>query len=133
MCECLISLYVSLRRSLCSIFLSKMSLFCSFFFSEFAAYYPVSCCWAASVHQVAGGNSIFNVIVDTDNTAAKLMSMLERRRLGRVTFMPLNRLKGREGRRFQIPPEMPVAHLIDVSGVVQRSKSGQGVKSIHYM
>lgn len=69
----------------------------------------------ATAVEVAGGNSIFNVIVDTDNTAAKLMSMLERRRLGRVTFMPLNRLKGREGRRFQIPPEMPVAHLIDAS------------------
>lgn len=66
--------------------------------------------------QVAGGNSIFNVIVDTDDTAAKLMHLLERRKLGRVTFMPLNRLRGREERRFQIPmdEEVQVAHLIEV-------------------
>ncbi|CAN0364813.1 unnamed protein product, partial [Hapterophycus canaliculatus] len=49
----------------------------------------------ATAVEVAGGNSIFNVIVDNDNTAAKLMSLLEKRKLGRVTFMPLNQLARR--------------------------------------
>uniref|UniRef100_A0A7S4I268 Structural maintenance of chromosomes protein n=1 Tax=Odontella aurita TaxID=265563 RepID=A0A7S4I268_9STRA len=42
--------------------------------------------------EVAAQNSLFHVIVDTDATAAKLMKRLEEDRLGRVTFLPLNRL-----------------------------------------
>lgn len=67
----------------------------------------------ASVPQVAAGNAIFNLIVDTDDTAARLVHLLERRRLGRVTFMPLNRLSTREDARF--PANDEVVHLIDVS------------------
>jgi structural maintenance of chromosome 3 (chondroitin sulfate proteoglycan 6) len=46
--------------------------------------------------EVAAGNSLFNVVVDTDETAAKLMKRLEEERGGgggRVCFMPLNRLR----------------------------------------
>ncbi len=42
--------------------------------------------------EAAAQNSLFHVIVDTDATAAKLMKRLERERLGRVTFLPLNQL-----------------------------------------
>lgn len=42
--------------------------------------------------EAAAQNSLFHVIVDTDETAAKLMKRLERERLGRVTFLPLNQL-----------------------------------------
>lgn len=66
------------------------------------------------MRQVAAGNSIFNVIVDTDVTAAKLMTLLEKRRQGRVTFMPLNRLDRRDYPRNPVSRE--VVHLIDVSG-----------------
>ena len=47
----------------------------------------------ATAVEVAAQNSLFHVIVDTDNTAAKLMKRLEREKLGRVTFLPLNRLR----------------------------------------
>jgi len=43
--------------------------------------------------EVSAQNSLFHVIVDTDGTAAKLMKRLEKDRLGRVTFLPLNRLR----------------------------------------
>lgn len=43
--------------------------------------------------EVAAQNSLFHVIVDTDGTAARLMKRLEKDRLGRVTFLPLNRLR----------------------------------------
>lgn len=43
--------------------------------------------------EVAANNALFHVIVDTDATAAKLMKRLERERLGRVTFLPLNQLR----------------------------------------
>ena len=43
--------------------------------------------------EVAAGNSLFHVVVDTDETAAFLMKELERRKAGRLTFLPLNRLR----------------------------------------
>mmetsp|Transcript_23269 Transcript_23269/g.34155 ORF Transcript_23269/g.34155 Transcript_23269/m.34155 type:complete len:1343 (-) Transcript_23269:210-4238(-) len=43
--------------------------------------------------EVAAGNSLFHVIVDTDATAAMLMKELERRKAGRLTFLPLNQLR----------------------------------------
>lgn len=42
---------------------------------------------------MAGAHSLTNVVVDTDDTAALLMKRLEERHGGRVTFMPLNRLR----------------------------------------
>jgi structural maintenance of chromosome 3 (chondroitin sulfate proteoglycan 6) len=41
-------------------------------------------------------HSLFHVVVDTDETASRLLELLNRDRLGRVTFMPLNRLKPKE-------------------------------------
>jgi len=43
--------------------------------------------------EVAAQNSLFHVIVDTDTTAATLMTRLEQEKLGRVTFLPLNQLR----------------------------------------
>ncbi|KAK9764937.1 Structural maintenance of chromosomes protein 3 [Basidiobolus ranarum] len=43
--------------------------------------------------EVTAGGSLFHVVVDTDDTATKVLEALNRERVGRVTFMPLNRLK----------------------------------------
>jgi len=43
--------------------------------------------------EVAAGNQLFQVVVDNDNVAAKLLTELQRANAGRVTFMPLNRLR----------------------------------------
>jgi structural maintenance of chromosome 3 (chondroitin sulfate proteoglycan 6) len=43
--------------------------------------------------EVAAGNQLFHVVVDTDATAAKLMQKLEQGRLGRLTFLPLSKLR----------------------------------------
>jgi structural maintenance of chromosome 3 (chondroitin sulfate proteoglycan 6) len=43
--------------------------------------------------EVAAGNQLFHVVVDTDATAAKLMKKLEQDRLGRLTFLPLSKLR----------------------------------------
>ncbi|PPR05869.1 hypothetical protein CVT24_006623 [Panaeolus cyanescens] len=45
-----------------------------------------------AVEQTAG-NSLFHVVVDSDNTASKVLDVMIREKHGRVTFMPLNRLK----------------------------------------
>ena len=43
--------------------------------------------------EVAAGNALFYVVVETDTIAATLIKELERRKAGRLTFLPLNRLR----------------------------------------
>nr|WJN25090.1 cohesin complex subunit [Pseudozyma thailandica] len=46
--------------------------------------------------EVTAGASLFHVVVDTDETASKLLEVMNREKSGRVTFMPLNRLHPKE-------------------------------------
>jgi structural maintenance of chromosome 3 (chondroitin sulfate proteoglycan 6) len=43
--------------------------------------------------EIAAQNALFHVVVDTDATAARLMKRLEDGKLGRVTFLPLTKLR----------------------------------------
>eukprot|EP01122_Echinamoeba_exundans_P002099 TRINITY_DN12063_c0_g1_i1.p1 TRINITY_DN12063_c0_g1~~TRINITY_DN12063_c0_g1_i1.p1 ORF type:complete len:1207 (+),score=282.20 TRINITY_DN12063_c0_g1_i1:89-3709(+) len=43
--------------------------------------------------EVAAGNSLFHVVVDSDRTATRLVNTLNDEKGGRVTFIPLNRLE----------------------------------------
>ena len=43
--------------------------------------------------ETAAGNQLFQMVVDTDETASRLCAELAKANAGRVTFMPLNRLK----------------------------------------
>ena len=43
--------------------------------------------------EVTAGNSLFHYVVDNDDTATRVMEILNKERAGRITFMPLNRLK----------------------------------------
>jgi structural maintenance of chromosome 3 (chondroitin sulfate proteoglycan 6) len=55
----------------------------------------------ATAAEVTAGASLFNIVVDSDETAARILDRMTRNRLpGRVTFMPLNRLSER-------PPRYP--------------------------
>ena len=38
-------------------------------------------------------HSLFHVVVDNDETASAILAVLIKERLGRITFIPLNRLK----------------------------------------
>ncbi len=42
--------------------------------------------------EVTAGNSLFQVVVDTDETATKILDVMLSEKSGRVTFVPLNRL-----------------------------------------
>ncbi|KAI0030417.1 hypothetical protein K488DRAFT_30253, partial [Vararia minispora EC-137] len=42
--------------------------------------------------ELTAGNSLFHVVVDTDQTASRVLDVMLKERTGRVTFMPLNRL-----------------------------------------
>jgi structural maintenance of chromosome 3 (chondroitin sulfate proteoglycan 6) len=61
--------------------------------------------------EVAAQNSLFHVIVDNDNTAARLMNRLEKDKLGRVTFLPLNKLRVEN---VQYPDNNDVKPLLDL-------------------
>lgn len=43
--------------------------------------------------EVTAGASLFHVVVDTDGTATKLVDLMNKERTGRLTFIPLNRIK----------------------------------------
>ncbi|UZJ51798.1 hypothetical protein CBS101457_001118 [Exobasidium rhododendri] len=43
--------------------------------------------------EVTAGQSLFHVVVDTDETASRLLQVMNQESSGRVTFIPLNRIK----------------------------------------
>ncbi|KAI9351904.1 RecF/RecN/SMC [Pilaira anomala] len=45
--------------------------------------------------EVAVGPSLFHVVVDTDETASRLLDIMSKEHAGRITFIPLNRVKPR--------------------------------------
>ncbi|PWW77459.1 chromosome segregation protein sudA [Tuber magnatum] len=47
--------------------------------------------------EVTAGQSLFHYVVDNDETATIVLQQLQREKAGRITFMPLNRLKPRLG------------------------------------
>eukprot|EP00771_Trimastix_marina_P001020 gnl/Trimastix_PCT/2064.p1 GENE.gnl/Trimastix_PCT/2064~~gnl/Trimastix_PCT/2064.p1 ORF type:complete len:1189 (+),score=483.16 gnl/Trimastix_PCT/2064:114-3680(+) len=49
----------------------------------------------ATAVEVTAGNSLFHVVVDTDETASRLLEALQTENVGRITFMPLNRLRAK--------------------------------------
>lgn len=51
--------------------------------------------------EVTAGNSLFHYVVDTDETATKVLAILNEQRAGRVTFMPLNRLSSKPANKPQ--------------------------------
>ncbi|KAL1296696.1 hypothetical protein AAFC00_000172 [Neodothiora populina] len=59
--------------------------------------------------EVTAGNSLFHYVVDTDETASRVLEILQREKAGRVTFMPLNRLKPKPA---NIPKANDAVHLI---------------------
>lgn len=52
--------------------------------------------------EVTANASLFHIVVDTDETASKVLEIMNRDQSGRVTFMPLHRLKPKQ-------PEYPSA------------------------
>ncbi len=62
----------------------------------------------ATAVEATAGNSLFHYVVDNDETASKVLQILQKERSGRVTFMPLNRLKPRLGTFPQAADAVPM-------------------------
>lgn len=52
--------------------------------------------------------SLFHVVVDTDETASKVLDIMLKEKVGRVTFMPLNRLKPKPVAYPNAPDAIPL-------------------------
>ncbi|KAG9786670.1 Chromosome segregation protein sudA [Exophiala dermatitidis] len=62
--------------------------------------------------EVTAGNSLFHYVVDNDDTATRVMEILNRERAGRITFMPLNRLKPKTANFPNAQDARPLMSLI---------------------
>ncbi|GJJ08490.1 hypothetical protein Clacol_002708 [Clathrus columnatus] len=58
------------------------------------------------------GVSLFHVVVDTDETASRVLDVMLKEKTGRVTFMPLNRLKPKPINYPQAPDAIPLIDKI---------------------
>ncbi|CAG8531230.1 2193_t:CDS:10 [Ambispora leptoticha] len=71
--------------------------------------------------EVTAGQSLFHMVVDTDDTASRVLEELNRDRNGRVTFMPLNRLRPKT---FDYPRSdeiKPMLEVIQFDGMFQKA------------
>ncbi|CAE7135963.1 unnamed protein product [Rhizoctonia solani] len=65
--------------------------------------------------------SLFHVVVDTDATAQKVLEVLQREKSGRVTFMPLNRLKPKSVPFPQAPDALPLIDRLQFDPLHRRA------------
>jgi len=59
--------------------------------------------------EVTAGTSLFNYVVDTDETATRILEILKKENGGRMTFVPLNQIKIRP---VNIPKASDAVHLL---------------------
>lgn len=78
--------------------------------------------------EVVAGNSLFHVVVDTDETASVIMKELARTNGGRVTFMPLNRLLGGQQ---EFPDPLEFEHIPLLSKIKHdKARVGAAMKQV---
>ncbi|MCJ1476619.1 Structural maintenance of chromosomes protein 3 [Lambiella insularis] len=71
--------------------------------------------------EVAAGNSLFHYVVDNDDTASKVLEILQRERAGRITFMPLNRLRPKTANVPKANDAIPIIEKIKFEPQYQRA------------
>jgi structural maintenance of chromosome 3 (chondroitin sulfate proteoglycan 6) len=71
--------------------------------------------------EVTAGNSLFHVVVDNDETATKVLEILNKEKSGRVTFMPLNRLKAKNANIPQSNDSIPMINKIKYDAQYERA------------
>ncbi|GAB2285662.1 Structural maintenance of chromosomes protein 3, partial [Dionaea muscipula] len=71
--------------------------------------------------EVTAGNSLFHVVVDSDETATQIIRHLNSSKGGRVTFMPLNKVKPPHVTYPQIPEAVPLLKRLNYSEVYKKA------------
>ena len=71
--------------------------------------------------EVTAGNSLFHYVVDNDDTATKVMEILNKDRSGRITFMPLNRLQPKTANFPNAQDARPLMSLIKYDKMYEKA------------
>ena len=71
--------------------------------------------------EVTAGNSLFHYVVDNDETATKVLEILQKERAGRVTFMPLNRLKPKTGNIPKANDSIPMIEKLQFDPIYEKA------------
>ncbi|GAA5798475.1 hypothetical protein HPULCUR_003879 [Helicostylum pulchrum] len=71
--------------------------------------------------EVAVGASLFHVVVDTDETATRILDIMSKERAGRVTFIPMNRVKPRSAEYPQKDDAVPLISQLQFDSQYQKA------------
>jgi structural maintenance of chromosome 3 (chondroitin sulfate proteoglycan 6) len=71
--------------------------------------------------EVTAGQSLFHYVVDTDETATKVLEILQKEKAGRVTFMPLNRLRSRPLNMPRASDTIPMIEKLEYDPAYERA------------
>ena len=71
--------------------------------------------------EVVAGASLFHYVVDNEETATKVMDILTKERLGRVTFIPLNRVRSKTATMPQAQDARPLMSLIKYDQMYEKA------------
>ena len=71
--------------------------------------------------EITAGNSLFHYVVDNDRTATKAIEILQSRRLGRLTFIPLNRVRPSTGNVPKANDSIPMLEKINFDPTYEKA------------
>ena len=71
--------------------------------------------------EVTAGASLFHYVVDNDNTATKLIEILQKEKSGRITFIPLNRIKPKTANIPKANDAMPMIDKLQFDPVYEKA------------
>lgn len=71
--------------------------------------------------EVTAGNSLFHYVVDNDETATRVIEILQKERSGRITFIPLNRVKPRTGNVPNARDSIPMIEKIEFDPTYEKA------------
>lgn len=71
--------------------------------------------------EITAGNSLFHYVVDNDRTATKAIEILQSRRLGRLTFIPLNRVRPNTGSVPKANDSIPMLEKINFDPTYEKA------------
>jgi len=71
--------------------------------------------------EVTAGNSLFHYVVDNDETATKVIEILQKKKLGRITFIPLNRVNPRTGNVPKANDAIPMIEKIQFDPLYEKA------------
>ncbi|PWY89429.1 chromosome segregation protein SudA [Aspergillus sclerotioniger CBS 115572] len=89
-------------------------------YGTLAELFEVSDRYRTSV-EVTAGQSLFHYVVDTDETATKVLEILQHEKAGRVTFMPLNRLRSKPINMPRASDTIPMIEKLQYDGKYEKA------------